>query len=181
MASGRINLQANDGKVAGIVFEDGASGDVAVTVPKAGGKLAADSAVVHKTGDETIAGVKTFTSSPIVPTPTTGTQVANKDYADLKVALASFVGTNQSLAMNGYQKLPGGLIIQWGTTLDNNNTVATVSFPIAFPNSCLGVVGSQNGATVQPEAVAFGWSATTLTFRSAGPYSVGIRYLAIGY
>ena len=34
MASGRINLQANDGKVAGIVFEDGASGNVAVTVPK---------------------------------------------------------------------------------------------------------------------------------------------------
>lgn len=63
MASGRINLQANDGKVAGIVFEDGASDDVAVTVPKDGGKLAADSSVVHKTGDETIAGVKTFSNN----------------------------------------------------------------------------------------------------------------------
>lgn len=28
MASGCINLQANDGKVAGIVFEDGASANV---------------------------------------------------------------------------------------------------------------------------------------------------------
>ena len=65
MAAGKINLQANDGKVAGIVFEDGASGNVAVTVPKDGGKLAADSLVVHKTGDETIAGVKTFSNNTV--------------------------------------------------------------------------------------------------------------------
>lgn len=37
---------------------------------------------VATTGDQTISGVKTFTSSPIVPTPTTGTQVANKNYVD---------------------------------------------------------------------------------------------------
>lgn len=43
---------------------------------------ASDSAVVHNTGDETIAGVKTFSSSPIVPTPTTSTQAANKAYVD---------------------------------------------------------------------------------------------------
>ena len=60
MAAGKISIQANDGKVAGVVFEDGASSNVTVTVPKDGGKLAADSLVVHKTGDETIAGVKTF-------------------------------------------------------------------------------------------------------------------------
>lgn len=37
MAQGKLKLQANDGRVAGIVFEDGASGDVSVTVPKEGG------------------------------------------------------------------------------------------------------------------------------------------------
>jgi len=37
---------------------------------------------VAQTGDETITGIKTFSSSPIVPTPTTGTQAANKAYAD---------------------------------------------------------------------------------------------------
>jgi hypothetical protein len=43
--------------------------------------------VVKKTGNiaETITWVKTFSSSPIVPTPTTATQVANKQYADTKV------------------------------------------------------------------------------------------------
>lgn len=41
-----------------------------------------DTAVVHTTGDETVAGIKTFSSSPVVPTPTTGTQAANKSYVD---------------------------------------------------------------------------------------------------
>jgi hypothetical protein len=41
--------------------------------------------LVHKTGDETIAGIKTFTSSPVVPTPTTGSQAANKAYIDTQI------------------------------------------------------------------------------------------------
>lgn len=41
-----------------------------------------DSNVVHLTGNETIGGTKTFTSSPVVPTPTTSTQAANKSYVD---------------------------------------------------------------------------------------------------
>lgn len=41
-----------------------------------------DTAVVHDTGDESIDGIKTFTSSPIVPTPTTATQATNKSYVD---------------------------------------------------------------------------------------------------
>lgn len=41
-----------------------------------------DADVVHDTGDETVAGVKTFSSSPIVPTPTTDFQAATKKYVD---------------------------------------------------------------------------------------------------
>jgi len=41
-----------------------------------------DSEVVHNTGDETIAGIKTFSSSPIVPTPTTDMQTSTKKYVD---------------------------------------------------------------------------------------------------
>lgn len=44
--------------------------------------LAENNAVVHLTGAETVAGIKTFSSSPIVPTPTTNTQAANKLYVD---------------------------------------------------------------------------------------------------
>ena len=41
-----------------------------------------DSAVVKLSGDQTVAGVKTFSSSPVVPTPTTDYQVATKKYVD---------------------------------------------------------------------------------------------------
>jgi hypothetical protein len=40
---------------------------------------------VHNSGTEMVAGVKTFSSSPIVPTPTSGTQAANKTYVDTVV------------------------------------------------------------------------------------------------
>ena len=43
-----------------------------------------DTTAVKLTGDQTIADVKTFTSSPIVPTPTTNFQVATKQYVDSK-------------------------------------------------------------------------------------------------
>lgn len=57
---------------------------------------AADADVVHDTGDETIAGVKTFSSSPIVPTPTTDFQAATKKYVDDN---AGSGGINESLAI----------------------------------------------------------------------------------
>lgn len=41
---------------------------------------------------------------------------------------------------NGYQKLPGGLIIQWGLSTGASSRTAT--FPIAFPNECLNISGS---------------------------------------
>ncbi len=43
---------------------------------------ATDANVVHNTGTETVAGTKTFSSAPIVPTPTLGGQAANKTYVD---------------------------------------------------------------------------------------------------
>jgi hypothetical protein len=41
-----------------------------------------DSAVVHNTGNESVDGVKTFTSSPVVPAPTNPTDAATKGYVD---------------------------------------------------------------------------------------------------
>ena len=47
---------------------------------------------------------------------------------------------NQNLSNTGFQKLPGGLIMQWGT-FTNPLTEGTfaVTFPIAFPSVCLNV------------------------------------------
>lgn len=50
----------------------------------------------------------------------------------------SLKGSNQSLSGNGYQKLPGGLILQWGSAVSpvTSGQTFTVFFPIAFPNGC---------------------------------------------
>lgn len=50
--------------------------------------------------------------------------------------------------LNGYQKLEGGLIIQWGTVYQDFLPAEglTVTFPIAFPNSVFQVVGVHRGS-----------------------------------
>lgn len=58
----------------------GASGNAADALTALG--AAADAAAVKLTGNQTVAGVKTFSSSPIVPTPTTNFQACTKAYAD---------------------------------------------------------------------------------------------------
>jgi hypothetical protein len=52
-------------------------------------------------------------------------------------------GFANSLNTNGYQRLPSGLIMQWGTytgTTDN----ADIGFPIAFPSACFNVQCTAN-------------------------------------
>ena len=49
-----------------------------------------------------------------------------------------------SLSTNGYQKLPNGLIMQWGSA--SGLSTYTITFPIAFPNACQSVVASAAGA-----------------------------------
>jgi hypothetical protein len=48
-----------------------------------------DSAAVHKTGDETLAGTKTFSSPPTVPTPVAAGDAAHKGYVDGQVSAVS--------------------------------------------------------------------------------------------
>jgi len=57
-----------------------------------------------------------------------------------------------SIGTNGYQKLPTGLILQWGYSQNG-----TVTFPLAFPNACCSVVGTANLAnSVDTDAVDIG-------------------------
>lgn len=60
---------------------------------------------------------------------------ANKFIDGAKLASA-MTGSNQTLGANGYQKLPGGLVIQWGVTsafaVDGETTV---TLPVAFASA----------------------------------------------
>lgn len=53
--------------------------------------------------------------------------------ADLVRGLAA--DFTRSLNVTGYQKLPGGLILQWGRASGDPSGIVTVTLPITFPNA----------------------------------------------
>ena len=46
----------------------------------------------------------------------------------------------------GYSTLPGGMIIQYGTSASGSEGGGSVSFPIAFPSACISVTISEDSA-----------------------------------
>jgi hypothetical protein len=67
---------------------------------------------------------------------------------DARVPWSEYNGSGrQSLTANGYQRLPGGLILQWGSVFITANSTATVTYPISFPNAAF-IVIADGGETV---------------------------------
>lgn len=90
---------------------------------------------------ETTAG--TWATAPTVVQGNGGNAMASGDFSAL------FNGTA------GYQKLPSGLIIQWGqTTITTANTNQNVTLPIAFPSAFIGAIAGHWWDTTAPSAIA---------------------------
>jgi len=90
---------------------------------------------------------------------------------------SNFTGANQSLSSaSGFQKLPGGLIVQWGSGVGSNGAVVTL--PTAYPNANRMVVGS-DVAGFQ----VFGCTSRNLTqFTIQTPATtISYSYISIGY
>lgn len=97
----------------------------------------------------------------------------------------SFPQQGQSLAASGYVKLPGGLIIQWGSTSGLTGGSGSITFPTPFPTACFAF-----NATLVPSA-GYGFvSADTPTTTSvqvvtrnssATPTLFAFSWIAVGY
>lgn len=83
----------------------------------------------------------------------------------------------KSFAANGYQKLPSGFIGQWGAVTSDSGGNVTWTFPVAFPNACLGVSASPRdilstfyvgGATTVSVPLKTGVGTVTLATRAIG-------------
>ncbi|PTE15914.1 gp53-like domain-containing protein [Pseudogemmobacter blasticus] len=81
-----------------------------------------------------------FTGAPTAPRPD------DTDYSDrivttgwAKSILTARTEFWASFGFSGYQRLPSGLIMQWGRVTVPASMGVTWTFPIAFPNACLGV------------------------------------------
>jgi len=88
----------------------------------------------------------------------------------------------QSKSANGYQKLPSGLIVQWGSvTFTTAGTANT--FPIAFPTACSGLSISVSGvSSVNYYAATSTPSTNGFTgYLSGSGNTATVMYVAIGY
>jgi hypothetical protein len=116
----------------------------------------------------------------------TATNANNATTVTNGVYTTNFSGSNQSLGTNGYQKLPQGLILQWGTTsVVSPGSAATITFPIAFPNS-LGSIQltasdpSPNNAISAPQISA--QTTTSFSFQNKDPdSSYSCYWFAVGW
>lgn len=99
-------------------------------------------------------------------------------------------GFSSLLGSSGYQKLPSGLIIQWGIATGGIGNLAA-TYPIAFPNAVLQATvsladktaGSSAGVVLYLKGSDFA-SKTTITVTvngSDGQGSTSARFIAIGY
>lgn len=81
----------------------------------------------------------------------------------------------------GYQKLPGGLILQWGTFSNSSNLQQVgLLFPLAFPTAVLAAYLTTNNATTSANGGSvYGMGANGMNAALNGGYS--FYWLAIGY
>jgi len=116
------------------------------------------------------------------------TQQSIKAYVDNQ-----FDSDTYDLSTNGYQILPSGLIMQWGVSdrTDAYQEEEEITFPIAFPNACLNVIGIPDYTTKETGGMSlyiksFTTTKATFQYDSDGrTYSAGdgmaIRWQAFGY
>lgn len=95
---------------------------------------------------------------------------------------------DKSLTTNGYQKLPGGLILQWGSgqSIPGGGSV-DVTFPLEFPTACFSVTLTGSSASDVPSYVTTfnktKFTAATVAYAGAynGATAQTARWMAIGY
>jgi len=112
--------------------------------------------------------------------PVNAQDAATKAWVEGNCYLQSQWGS--SIATFGYIRFPNGIILQWGMSQSGSSDSVSVTFPIAFPHICLGVVTSKvSGSTY--EAITTDHSKTGMTVvNNPGGTDVGrARYFAIGY
>ena len=90
--------------------------------------------------------------------------------------LATLEDFGGNLSGNGWTRLPNGLILQWGTA-----NGGWVNFPIAFPNACFSVVGTQGQGGDYEPYVIYNISNTRFYHKGRVEHEAnGAHWMAIG-
>ncbi len=130
----------------------------------------------------------TFNTISLYGTPTGATHAVSKSYVDGTFSHADCSWTTN--IENGYQKLPSGLIMQWGTTTQssiaaNTNTTFTVTFPTTFPAKCMIVYAIGCGVSAPnvwaQDTTSGSSSGATFSVMSPTAQNAFVRWIAFGY
>lgn len=108
---------------------------------------------------------------------------ANNVYLSPLQLANAFTGTNQSIGASGFQKLPGGLILQWGS-VSVTTSGTSFSWPTPFPNANLAYATGTPVASAAVQAQGFSNSGGTLILRNivTGATVAGqAYYIILGY
>lgn len=120
-----------------------------------------------------------------IPVRDSAGMIAGTPYVDSNGV--GWIGNNQivtndqfgnSLASNGYQKLPSGLIMQWGRV--NISSGTTITFPIKFPNGFLQAVVTPHAGSAQYASYAYETTSGMTIYHSYSS-TLYVSYLAVGW
>jgi len=113
-------------------------------------------------------------------------EAAKRDVGTEANQLPDMGSFGRSFANNGYQKLPGGLIIQWGFTA-TGTAGNTVTLPVAFNSWIAGCAGNEAGDDSSIKVVSIipkSLSTLKISGRIVGGNTLVntvVRWIAIGY
>jgi hypothetical protein len=117
--------------------------------------------------------------------------VANPATGARSMALATMQKFADEFAVlkstSGYQKLPSGLIIQWGVASSlASGATTSITLPIAFPNAILQAYATLSATQTGVQSYTVGCddgggSKTSINIYNYSSLAAIIRWLAIGY
>lgn len=165
-------VQGSDGKVYKCLADNGPSfvgalnkdpavqpGNAAFWIEAFGSKAAVDANATDIATLETQMGDGSGVTNPAawrtaLSVPSTTEAVLDTD----------FTGANQLKAVDGYQKLPGGMIVQWGllTSISDAGS-SVVTLPVAFPTACVNVQLTDRVITTDTNSAHLACTASSTT------------------
>lgn len=152
---------------------DGTSGTIygTITVTDYNNTRAGDTTVTIAFDSTQMAGTLSSASVGLNPTKT----------PYLPPSLASyFDSSNQALGPNGFQNIPGGLVLKWGSGT-GVSTGTTITFPTAFGTECVyvGISINYGGSFATSMPSSIGAASFVVNHDYAG--TVSLKWFAVGY
>ena len=137
-----------------------------------GTNLVANSASSTPSASETVQGIVELA---------TAAETLTGSSTSLALTPGGFAG-NKSLSSNGYYKLPGGLVIQWGTVVATASTYTNVTLPVSLATSCVHAEANiTESDTTSRSALKVSPGTSVISIYNPNAAGLSCTWVAVGY